>query len=128
MILDFQLLKGFDRTLQDALFKGLSLGEGEVRERCAGYLKEDPSVEQRRESLLQDLERYEAALNDLQNISGITFDESDNDDDHDDQSEDEEVPAGARSPAEYDPQEVIEYEYMEQEQPPTPIFAPRVRA
>jgi hypothetical protein len=30
MILDFHLLKGFDRTLDDALFKGLSLGEDEV--------------------------------------------------------------------------------------------------
>jgi hypothetical protein len=84
MILDFQLLKGFDRTLDDALFKGLSLGEDEIRERCAGYLQEDPLVERRRKSLLQDLERYESALNDLQNIPGITFDESDNDDRDDD--------------------------------------------
>jgi hypothetical protein len=80
MILDFQLLKGFNKTLDDALFEGLSLGEDEVRERCEDYLVEDPLVEQRRGSLLQDLQRYEAAMNDLQNIPGITFDESDTED------------------------------------------------
>jgi hypothetical protein len=68
------------------VFKGLSLGEDEVGERCAGYLEEDPIVERRRRSLLQDLQRYEAALNDLQNIPGINFDESHNDD-HERQSD-----------------------------------------
>jgi hypothetical protein len=89
MILDFQLLKGFNKTLDDALFVGLSLGEDEVRERCANYLDEDPLVEQRRTSFIQDLGRYEAALNDLQSIPGITLDESDTED-SDTQSDDRE--------------------------------------
>lgn len=71
MIIDFQLLKGFDRTLDDALFKGMALGEDNIRQRCAAFLKEDPAVVRHREALQQDLERFEAALGDLQNIPAV---------------------------------------------------------
>jgi Dynamin GTPase effector domain len=70
MIIDFGLLKVFNRTLDDALLKGLGLGEDQLRERCLAYLKEDPEIVRRRNSLHQDLERFEAALADLQNIPG----------------------------------------------------------
>lgn len=68
MIIDYELLKGFERTLDDALFKGIALGEDQMRQRCAAFLKEDPAIVRRRDSLYQDLERFEAALDDLQNI------------------------------------------------------------
>ena len=71
MIIDFELLKGFERTLDDALFKGMTLGEDQARQRCAAFLKEDPAIIRRRESLHQDLERFEAALADLQNIPAL---------------------------------------------------------
>jgi len=71
MIIDFELFKGFERTLDDALFKGMALGEDQNRQRCAAFLKEDPAIIRRRESLHQDLERFEAALADLQNISAL---------------------------------------------------------
>jgi Dynamin GTPase effector domain len=71
MIIDFELLKGFERTLDDALFKGMALGEDQVRQRCAAFLKEDPAIVRRRKSLHQDLERFEAALADLQNIPAL---------------------------------------------------------
>jgi hypothetical protein len=72
MIIDFELLKGFERTLDDALFKGMALGEDQARQRCTAFLKEDPAIIRRRESLHQDLERFEAALADLQNIPALT--------------------------------------------------------
>jgi hypothetical protein len=65
MIIDFELLKGFNRTLVDALLKGLGLGEDQLRQRCLTYLKEDPEIVRHRDSLHQDLERFEAALADL---------------------------------------------------------------
>jgi len=68
MIIDFELLKGFERTLNDALYKGLGLGEDQLRQRCSTFLKEDPDIVRRRDSLHQDLERFEAALADLQRI------------------------------------------------------------
>jgi len=68
MIIDFELLKGFERTLDDALFKGMGLGEDQLRQRCSTFLEEDPDIVRRRESLQQDLERFESALADLQNI------------------------------------------------------------
>jgi Dynamin GTPase effector domain len=71
MIIDFELLKGFERTLDDALFKGMALGEDQARKHCAAFLKEDPAIIRRRESLHQDLERFEAALADLQNIPAL---------------------------------------------------------
>ena len=71
MIIDFELLKGFDRTLDDALFKGLALGEDRIRQRCAAFLEEDTKIVRRRESLTLDLERFGAALDDLQNIAAV---------------------------------------------------------
>ena len=68
MIIDYEFLKGFERTLDDALFKGMGLGEDQLRHRCSIYLKEDPDIVSRRESLHQGLERFEAVLTDLQNI------------------------------------------------------------
>jgi hypothetical protein len=47
MIIDFELLKGFNRTLDDALLKGLGLGEDQLRQRCLTYLKEDPELVRR---------------------------------------------------------------------------------
>ena len=66
MIIDFELLKGFGRRLDDALFKSMGLGEDQSRQRCAAFLKENPDVVRRRELLSQDLERFESALADLQ--------------------------------------------------------------
>lgn len=82
MIIDYHLLKGFDRSIEAALFDGLSLGEGEtMRERCQGYLQEDPMIVQRRMLLQQDLERFEAALIDLQHTPGISLSDYESDDD-----------------------------------------------
>jgi succinate dehydrogenase/fumarate reductase flavoprotein subunit len=71
MIIDYELLKGFDRTLTNALFQGLQVAGMEAQERAAGYLQENPNVIRRREALEHDLEKFEAALADLQNIPGI---------------------------------------------------------
>lgn len=81
MIMDFHLLKGFAGTVEDALFKDLSLGESEVQERCTEYLKEDPTVERKRQTLKQDLEKFESAFADLLNIPGLSLfaDSSDSD-------------------------------------------------
>jgi hypothetical protein len=71
MIIDYELLKGFDRTLTNALFQGLQVAGREAQEHASGYLQEDPNVIRRREALEQDLEKFEAALADLQDIPGV---------------------------------------------------------
>jgi hypothetical protein len=71
MIIDYELLKGFDRTLNKALFQGLQVSGHEAQERATVYLQEDPTVIRRREALEQDLEKFEAALADLQDIPGV---------------------------------------------------------
>jgi hypothetical protein len=71
LIIDYELLKGFDRTLTNALFQGLQVAGREAQENASGYLQEDPNVIRRREALEQDLEKFEAALADLQDIPGV---------------------------------------------------------
>lgn len=83
MIMDFYLLKGFDRSIEDNLITGLSLGDNGVRERCAEYLQEDPVIERKRQTLQEDLWKFEAALSDLLNVPGLSlFSDSDSDDLH----------------------------------------------
>ncbi|KAG8813825.1 hypothetical protein FRC17_001407, partial [Serendipita sp. 399] len=53
------------------LIDGLTLGRQDARERAGHLLKENPATERRRRVLSQDLERFEAARLDLQNIPGI---------------------------------------------------------
>jgi hypothetical protein len=71
MIVDYELLKGFDRTLANALFQGLQVAGEDAQQRASGYLQENPNIIQRRETLRRDLEKFEAALADLQNIPGV---------------------------------------------------------
>ena len=71
MIVDYELLKGFNRTLTNALFQGLQVAGKDAHERASRYLQENPNVIQRRDTLRQDLEKFEAALADLQNIPGV---------------------------------------------------------
>jgi hypothetical protein len=71
MIVDYELLKGLDRTLTNALFQGLQVAGQDAHERASRYLQENPNVIQRRDTLEQDLEKFKAALADLQNIPGV---------------------------------------------------------
>jgi Dynamin GTPase effector domain len=69
MIIDYHLLKGFNRTVHDFLFKQLALGEEGARERCATYLEEEPEVVTRRTTLSSMLNRMETARVELQKVS-----------------------------------------------------------
>ncbi|CAG8726015.1 12894_t:CDS:2, partial [Acaulospora colombiana] len=80
MIIDYELFKGFERTMNNAFVKGLELGESQLRERFAAYLEQDPELVERRETLKRDYSRFESALEDLQNIPGFSL-SSDNSDD-----------------------------------------------
>jgi len=71
MILDHELLKGLLRTLTPALYQDLQIVGKDAQDRCATYLKEDPKVIRYRETLEQDLRKFEAALYDLRDIPGI---------------------------------------------------------
>ncbi|PVF98611.1 hypothetical protein CPB86DRAFT_784651 [Serendipita vermifera] len=73
MIIDYELFKGFERTINNAFVKGLELGESQLRERCAAYLEQDPEIVERRETLKRDYTRFESALEDLQNIPGFAL-------------------------------------------------------
>lgn len=61
MVIDYHLLKGFNRTIHDFLFKSLALGAEDARERCATYLEEAPEVVNRRTTLSSMLNRMEIA-------------------------------------------------------------------
>jgi hypothetical protein len=80
MIIDYQMFKGFEKTLNEAFVKGLGLGELGLTERFAGFLEQDPEVVERRETLKRDYDRFESALEDLQNLSGFSL-QMDNSDD-----------------------------------------------
>ncbi|KAG8846837.1 hypothetical protein FRB91_000412 [Serendipita sp. 411] len=84
MIIDFNLLKGLDRTIYDALFTGLSLGKYNVRERASNFLKEDPDISRRRTILDQDLERFTNARLEFENIPDVRLSEFSDDDNKDD--------------------------------------------
>lgn len=73
MIIDRNLLRGFDKTLNHALIKGLELGQDGSSERCAAFLQEDPDLEHEREFLSRNLERFEGARAKLQSIPGVAF-------------------------------------------------------
>jgi len=66
MIVDYHLLKGFNRTIHDFLFKHLALGEEDARDVCAMYLEEEPDVVSRRTTLMSMLNRMETARVELQ--------------------------------------------------------------
>lgn len=70
MIIDLELLKGFDRTLGKALFQGLGLGE-DIHSRCAEYLDEDPRVVRSRKLLQAHVERLKNAFTSLHTISSM---------------------------------------------------------
>jgi hypothetical protein len=73
MIIDYELFKGFERTLGEALIVGLALGEDRLKERCAAFLVENPEVVERRQTLSRDYERFEKALEELHNIPGLSL-------------------------------------------------------
>ena len=73
MIIDCNLLREFDATLNDALIRGLKLGQDGSSERCAALLQEDPDLEHEREFLSRNLERFEGARAKLQSLPGVPF-------------------------------------------------------
>ena len=74
MTLDYEMLKGFDRTLTDALYKCLYVTGVEAHPQALAFLEEDPSTVHRRNSLYKHLERLQGTLFDLQNILAATSD------------------------------------------------------
>jgi hypothetical protein len=73
MIIDYHLLKGFNRTIHDFLFKCLELGEHDARERCARFLEEDASIVNRRKTLSIMLQRMEIARVELLKVGCLYF-------------------------------------------------------
>jgi hypothetical protein len=73
MIIDYELFKGFERALGEALIVGLALGEDRLKERCAAFLVENPELVERRQTLSRDYERFERALEELHNIPGLSL-------------------------------------------------------
>ena len=69
MIVDYHLLKEFNRTVHETLFKHLGLGEEGAREKCAAFLEEEPEVVNRRAALSGMLGRMEYARVELLKVS-----------------------------------------------------------
>jgi len=69
MIIDYHLLKGFNRTIHEFLFSSLALGAEDARERCTKYLEEETEVVNRRLTLSSMLNRMEIARVELLKVS-----------------------------------------------------------
>ena len=68
MIIDFEMLKGFNRTINEILFKELALGADNARMRCKEFLDEAPEVINRRNDLTGKLMKLEAARLEVQKV------------------------------------------------------------
>jgi len=73
MIIDFEMLKRFNRTLEETLFKELAMGAEDARVRCKEFLDEAPEVVNRRNGLSGKLLRLEAARFELQKVGIAAF-------------------------------------------------------
>jgi hypothetical protein len=71
MIIDFEMLKRFNRTIDEILFKELALGAESARERCKALLDEAPEVINRRNDLTEKLAKLEAARLEVQKVCKI---------------------------------------------------------
>ena len=80
MIIDYELLKQFSRTLHVAIMTGMKIGEDGLKERCASLLVDDPSIVRKRDALIQDLELFSAAHINLQSIATISTVDSEDED------------------------------------------------
>ena len=68
MIIDFEMLKRFNRTIDEILFKELALGSENAHARCRAFLDEAPEVINRRNDLSGKLVRLEAARLEVQKV------------------------------------------------------------
>ena len=73
MIIDFEMLKRFNRTLEETLFKELAMGAEDARARCQEFLDEAPEIINRRNGLSGKLMRLEAARFELQKVCTAVF-------------------------------------------------------
>jgi hypothetical protein len=71
MIIDFEMLKRFNRTIDEILFKELALGTEDARMRCKELLDEAPAVINRRNDLTGKLAKLEAARLEVQKVCKI---------------------------------------------------------
>jgi Dynamin GTPase effector domain len=74
-IIDFELLKGFSRTIGvgSKLFEDVVRGKDDIHECCTAFLKEDPEILLSRKSLKQELDKLVAALESLEAISAVNL-------------------------------------------------------
>lgn len=68
MIIDYELLKQFSRTLHVAIATGIKIGEDGFKERCISLLVDDPTIVRKRDGLMQDLEVFSTAYINLQSV------------------------------------------------------------
>ena len=68
MIIDFEMLKRFNRTINEILFKELALGADNARIQCKAFLDEAPEVVNRRNDLTGILIKLEAARLEVQKV------------------------------------------------------------
>ena len=73
MIIDFEMLKRFNRTIDEILFKELALGADNAHTRCKAFPDEAPEVINRRNDLSGKLVKVEAARLELQKVGQSRF-------------------------------------------------------
>ncbi|KAL4066187.1 P-loop containing nucleoside triphosphate hydrolase protein [Scleroderma citrinum] len=69
MAIDYELIRGLERGLDQALRDGLQLTGTDAHERCAALLREPASVAMKRQEVLKKLERLREARKELRKLS-----------------------------------------------------------
>src|SRR5258706_14173314 len=73
MIIDFEMLKRFNRTIDEILFKELALGAENAHIQCKAFLDEAPEGINRRNDLSGKLVELEAARLEVQKVGKHCF-------------------------------------------------------
>ncbi|KAI6044502.1 P-loop containing nucleoside triphosphate hydrolase protein [Pisolithus marmoratus] len=69
LAIDFEMVRGIERGLDEALLDGLQLTRDDAHERCAAMLQEPAAIASKRQELSKKLERLRAARTELKRLS-----------------------------------------------------------
>ncbi|KAI6160830.1 P-loop containing nucleoside triphosphate hydrolase protein [Pisolithus thermaeus] len=69
LAVDYEMVRGMERGLDEALLKGLQITGGNAYKRCAAMLQEPAAIASKRQGLSKKLERLRAARTELKRLS-----------------------------------------------------------
>lgn len=69
LAIDYEMVRGLERGLDEALLEGLQVTGEDAHERCAAMLQEPAAISSKRQELSKKLERLRAARTELKRLS-----------------------------------------------------------